>query len=86
MAAPLTGLDTVASLEKQFFLVMEAFSDLQKNYSDSFPAETPIQVITAYVRDHLTGAITGSFQLASTTTQASNGTITIDPVPNDFLV
>jgi hypothetical protein len=85
MTTPITSLDTVPNLEKQFLLILEAFSDDQKAFAVDYPALTPIQVITSFTRDHLTGIITGSFQLESVTTQVtSNGTVTIEPTAIDF--
>ena len=87
MAEPITTLGTITTLEQQLFLVLEKFSDLQLGYAASFPTETPIQIVTAYTRDHLTGTMAFSVTMESETVQnATTGVVTIVPLAVDFLV
>jgi hypothetical protein len=86
MAASLIGLDDLSSLEQQFFTCLEAFSDLQNTYVEDNPAATPVQVVTSYSRDHLTGVITGSFTMNSSTSVGAAGTVVVNPTPFAFVV
>ena len=87
MAEPITTLGTITTLEQQLFLILEKFSDLQLGYVASFPTQTPIQVVTAYARDHLTGTMTFSATMQSETVQdATTGEVTIVPLAVDFAV
>jgi hypothetical protein len=85
MAEPITTLGTITTLEQQLFLILEKFSDLQLGYTVSFPTSTPIQVLTAYTRDHLTGVMTFSATMESETVQnAATGEVKVVPLAYDF--
>jgi len=87
MAEPITTLGTITTLEQQLFLILEKFSDLQLEYAASFPTLPPIQIVTAYTRDHLTGTMAFSATMESETVQnATTGVVTIVPLAVDFLV
>jgi len=74
MVAPLTSLGTATTAESQFFMLMEYFTDLQSDTSETGSNRDNATAIANMIHNRNTGSLTAQVAMLVDTTIGTDGT------------